>query len=67
MFEHEYVNFFANSKIKSFYILLYNSHDTWYDNFRFYLAVVTKKNVWIVTWVLNDKFAFSPVIDIFEK
>ena len=46
MFEHEKRKFLANSKIKSFYILLYNG---WhmislkYDNFRFFWAVVTEK------------------------
>ena len=46
MFKHEKSYFLANSKIKSFYILLYNGlHiiSLKYDNFTFYCAVVTKK------------------------
>ena len=49
-----------------------------YDNFRFYWAAVTEKHVYIVSTVyakvsclssviLNDKSAFSLVIDILEK
>ena len=43
-----------------------------YDNFRFYWAVVTKKNrlnsVYAkVPGILSDKSTFSPVIDIIEK
>ena len=47
-----------------------------YDNFRFYLAVVTEKRLnsaclyakvsYLSAGILNDKSAFSPVIDIFE-
>ena len=48
MFEHEKRLFLANSKIKSFHILLYNGWPIMslkYDNFRFYWADVTEKNV----------------------
>ena len=47
-----------------------------YDNFRFYCAVVTvekrlnrvnRKVSFLSAGILNDKSAFSPVIDIFEK
>ena len=46
MFEHEKSYFLANSKIKSFYILLYNGGHMMslkYDNFRF-LLLKKRKN-----------------------
>ena len=46
-----------------------------HDNFKFFWAVVTKKRLnsvyakvsYLFAGILNDKSAFSPVIDIFEN
>ena len=47
-----------------------------YDNFQFYWTVVTEKKrlssvfakvSYLSAGILNDKLAFSPVIDILEK